>query len=384
MNQPVRVLLVEDDALAADVIQYELKKVGLTVVGEAYDGLEAICVTKELRPDVVLMDVRMPRMNGLEAAARIQAECPTPVVLLTAYDDPVFVERASHAGVGAYVLKPPNAREIERAITVAVARFADQQHLRQLNADLAAYDRSVSHDLRNALGFLSMSTEMLLESGSALDAEDLQIILRQMNATSERSLNVVDSLLWLAQPETLPLMRLNVESIVDSVCSVLYIVYQDRAPEIVRVVKLPDAVGHAGLVERVWDNYISNAIKYAGRPARIELGGQLDASGQVRYWVRDFGNGVPPEMQPHLFDPFVRLEEGAARGYGLGLPLVKRIVERLGGVCGVESSGEPGAGALFYFTLPATSDDGEPANLRAGTAGCQANRSSDCERAAGA
>jgi len=353
MPQSLRVLIAEDDALAVDLIRYELKKIGLTTIGEAYDGLEAIRLTRALQPDVVLMDIRMPLVDGLEAAARIQAECPTPVVLLTAYDDPAFVERASRVGVGAYLLKPPEAREIERAVIIATARFADQQRLRKLNADLAAYDRSVSHDLRNALGYLAMSTEMLLEIGDDLRAEETQTIFQQMDAVAKRSLNVIDSLLWLAQPDPPQMAHLDMMPIVDSVCNVLRVLYQEQSPEIVCAAALPIAFSHADLVERVWDNYISNAIKYGGQPARIELGGDHIATGQVRYWVRDHGDGIPPEVQSRIFDPFFRLETDAIRGYGLGLPLVKRIVERLGGVCGVESSGQPGAGALFYFTLPA-------------------------------
>jgi signal transduction histidine kinase len=352
MSTSTRVLIVEDDVLAADVIRHELQKVDMAVIGEAYDGVEAVHLTRTLQPDVVLMDIRMPQMDGLAAAARIQAECPTPVVLLTAYDDPALVATASRAGVGAYLLKPPDARAIERAVTVARARFADLQQLRRLNADLAAYDRSVSHDLRNALGFLLMSSELLMEFGQDLSTNDLALLAQQMNGTAQRGLNVIDSLLWLAQPDDLPLTLLDMNQLVDDVCAMLRLLNQEQAPTITRVTALPPALGHAGLVERIWDNLISNAIKYSHPPAQIELGGELWGDGLTRYWVRDHGDGIPLDAQPHLFDPFFRLADETIRGHGLGLPLVKRIVTQLGGVVSVESSGKPGEGARLYFTLP--------------------------------
>lgn len=352
MSAPIRVLVVEDDILAADVIRHELKKVGMVVIGEAYDGVDAVYLTRTLQPDVVLMDIRMPQMDGLEAAARIQADCPTPVVLLTAYDDPALVATASQAGVGAYLLKPPDAREIERAVMVAQARFADLQQLRRLNADLAAYDRSVSHDLRNVLGFLLMSSELLMETGQDLRDDDFVLLTQQMNGMSQRGLNVIDSLLWLAQPDDLPLTLLDMNQLVDDVCAMLRLLNQEQTPTITRVTALPPALGHAGLLERIWDNLITNAIKYNRPPMQIELGGELWDNGMVRYWVRDDGDGIPLAAQPHLFDPFFRLAGETIRGHGLGLPLVKRIVTHLGGECGVESSGQPGEGALFYFTLP--------------------------------
>lgn len=352
MNPSIRVLMVEDDILVADVIRHELKKVGMMVVGEAYDGLEAVRLTATLRPDVVLMDIRMPAMDGLEAAARIQAECPTPVVLLTAYDDPTLVATASLAGVGAYLLKPPEAREIERAVIVARARFADLQRLRQLNEDLAAYDRSVSHDLRNVLGFLLMSSELLMEIGPELGADDFAILVQQMNGTAQRGLNVIDSLLSLSQPDDLTLTPLDMNRIVDDVCTMLRLLNQEQAPRITRTTELPPAIGHVGLVERVWDNLITNAIKYSPPPAQIELGGELQRDGTARYWVCDHGDGISPDVQSHLFDPFYRQGGSSMRGHGLGLALVKRIVTQLGGAVGVESSGKPGEGAVFYFTLP--------------------------------
>jgi AmiR/NasT family two-component response regulator len=137
-QQDVRVLIAEDDYLNCEMIRGLLEEIWYTVVGEAADGLEAVEMTQSLQPDVVLMDIKMPDIDGLEATRLIFERCPTPVVVLTAYETQELVEEASAVGVGAYLVKPPNAREMERAITIAIARFDDLMELRRLNAELQA------------------------------------------------------------------------------------------------------------------------------------------------------------------------------------------------------------------------------------------------------
>ncbi len=132
----IRVLIAEDNFLVREMTKGLLKEVGYTVIGEAINGLEAVQMTERLKPDVVLMDIEMSERNGLEAARYIQKHCPTPVVILTAYETSDLVRQASTAGVGAYLVKPPNTREIERAITIAIARFEDMVELRRLNTKL--------------------------------------------------------------------------------------------------------------------------------------------------------------------------------------------------------------------------------------------------------
>lgn len=83
------------------------------------------------------------------------------------------------------------------------------------------------------------------------------------------------------------------------------------------------------------------------------MGGETLPNGQVRFWVRDNGDGIAPQDQRRLFTPFTRLDQVRARGHGLGLAIARRIVEKLGGQVGVESEGVPGRGSMFYFTLPA-------------------------------
>jgi AmiR/NasT family two-component response regulator len=118
------------------MIQGLLEDIGYTVAGKAIDGLQAIEMTQSLQPDVVLMDIKMPNMDGIEATRHIYESCPTPVVVLTAHETPELVEGASAAGVGAYLVKPSNTREMERAIAIAIARFDDLMELRRLNTKL--------------------------------------------------------------------------------------------------------------------------------------------------------------------------------------------------------------------------------------------------------
>ncbi len=139
-QKDIQVLIVEDDALVSEMIKWSLEEIGYTIVGEATNGQEAVKIISSLQPDVVIMDIEMPDMDGIEATRRIQARSPIPVVVLTAYETPDLVERASAAGAGAYLVKPSDAPEMERAITVAMARFNDMMELRRLNTELQAHN----------------------------------------------------------------------------------------------------------------------------------------------------------------------------------------------------------------------------------------------------
>jgi DNA-binding NarL/FixJ family response regulator len=126
---PYKVLVAEDEFLVADEIVRVLGGLGFEHVGTAKDGKEAIEMTRALQPDVVLMDIKMPGIDGLEATAEIQREQPTAVVLVTAHANQDFIEEAARSGALAFLTKPPRAEEIRRAVTLAVAR----------NRELAAY-----------------------------------------------------------------------------------------------------------------------------------------------------------------------------------------------------------------------------------------------------
>jgi AmiR/NasT family two-component response regulator len=126
----IKVIVAEDEFLVSREISRALKELGYEQVGEASNGLEVVEMVCSLRPDVVLMDIEMPELDGLEASGRIQDQCPTPVVVLTAYESKELVDRASEMGVGAYLLKPPKASEIDRAVTIALTRHSDLMMIR--------------------------------------------------------------------------------------------------------------------------------------------------------------------------------------------------------------------------------------------------------------
>ena len=114
--------------------------------------------------------------------------------------------------------------------------------------------------------------------------------------------------------------------------------------------KWPEAIGYAPWIEEVWTNYLSNAIKYGGNPPKIEVGGTVLTDGNIRFWIKDNGEGLSADELRKLFKKFARLKPHKADGYGLGLTIVKKIIEKLGGKVDVEST--KGEGSVFSFTLP--------------------------------
>ena len=120
----LRVLVVEDEALIRLDLTEMLTEEGYVIAGEAGDGEQAVQLARELRPDLVIMDVKMPKVDGIAAAALIVDERIAPVVMLTAFSQRELVDRASAAGAMAYVVKPFSKSDIIPPITVARARFA--------------------------------------------------------------------------------------------------------------------------------------------------------------------------------------------------------------------------------------------------------------------
>jgi len=137
MNAPKRVLIAEDEALIRLDLAEMLTEEGFEVVGQAVDGEQAVVMATELRPDLVILDVKMPKKDGIDAAGEIVAEQIAPVVILTAFSQRDLIERARDAGAMAYLVKPFSKADLLPAIELAVARYAETAALRLEVADIS-------------------------------------------------------------------------------------------------------------------------------------------------------------------------------------------------------------------------------------------------------
>ncbi|HEY89988.1 MAG TPA: PAS domain S-box protein [Thermoflexia bacterium] len=289
-----------------------------------------------------------PMDNGVtryETQILNQARVEVPVIISSR---PLFQEGES--------------RGVLSAITDITARKEAEEQLQQYaaeleehNAELDAFAHTVAHDLTGPLSVLMGYTSLLeveMSSGQIDDAM-LQVIATSLERNGQRMANIIEELLLLAsirRKDEIPREPLDVAAIVAAVREQL----QEQIVRVAAEVSIPPiwpiAMGYAPWVGEVWVNYLSNALKYGGKPPRVELGAEISSNQMVRFWVRDNGPGLTPEEQEHLFTPFERLNQLRIEGHGLGLSIVQRIISKLGGEVGVESV--PGAGSTFYFTLP--------------------------------
>ncbi|WP_370068338.1 ANTAR domain-containing response regulator [Mycobacterium sp. MAA66] len=135
--KPHRVLVAEDEALIRMDLAEMLREEGYEIVGEAGDGQEAVDLAEQLRPDLVIMDVKMPRRDGIDAAAEIASKRIAPIVILTAFSQRELVEKARDAGAMAYLVKPFSITDLVPAIEVAVSRFSELTALEREVATLS-------------------------------------------------------------------------------------------------------------------------------------------------------------------------------------------------------------------------------------------------------
>jgi signal transduction histidine kinase len=264
------------------------------------------------------------------------------------------------------LFSPADLAWMEVLAPLAAAAIANAQLFRALqqrtiqlqarNEDLDAFAHTVAHDLKDPLGRIigfAETLKKLCDEGAGIPDEELRRYLHIVAQSGRKMNRIVDELLLLAGVRRMKVeMRpLDMASVVAGALQRLADMMEEHRAEVILPKTWPVALGYGPWVEEVWVNYLSNGFKYGGRPPRVELGATVQSDGQVCFWARDNGPGIPPEAQTRLFIPFTRLDQVRAEGYGLGLSIVRRIVEKLGGQVGVKS--EVGQGSVFTFTLPA-------------------------------
>lgn len=287
----------------------------------------------------------------------------TRLYLLTG--SPLFdrgVSVAMVAGLGlslfiAYSLER-NRRALARKRHQLAAQYevADRERKKAeaLARDLDAYAHTVAHDLRNPIHLIAGYADLLSSEFDEHLEDDAQVLLSRITKGCAKMDQITTELLQLAcvrKRREIAGEALDMPDIIRQARERVSILIEEAGAELRVPDDWPPALGHAPWVEEVWANYLSNAIKYGGSPPRVELGAESVDEETVHFWVRDNGAGFDPDHASRLFEEFSPVRANGAEGHGLGLSIVKRIVERLGGEVRVTS--HIGVGSTFGFTLPA-------------------------------
>jgi signal transduction histidine kinase len=327
----------------------------------------ALMAASAAPPDVILLDINMPEMDGYEVCRQLKKNSPLKditVIVISALDDEFDKVKAFDSGAVDYITKPIEPEEVLARVSnhLQIYRLRSQLQERTLELEqgiqeLDAFAHTVAHDLRNPLTSIIGYAEMLkreLKPGTEISERAVKRI--QSIAQAGRKMNaIIEALLLLAnvsQQRQIHLTPINMADVIAQVQNRLTLMIEEYQGVIKLSSNWPRAVSYVPWLEEVWANYLSNGLKYGGRPPVLELGADRVERYFIRFWVRDNGPGLDEEAQLKLFTPFTRLHQDHTEGHGLGLSIVQRIVERLGGRVGVESS--PGKGSMFYFTLPET------------------------------
>lgn len=325
---PLRLLIAEDDAAIHEDIKNLIIRLGFAVIGDAYNGPQAVALAEQLKPDVVLLDIVMPdpdsgredKRAGFRATESILMQYPLPIIWLTAYETTQMIADASKLGISAYLVKPVQANELARAITLAHARFKDMQELRRLNANLemeiaerkrveAALHASlleretlikeVHHRVKNNLA--SVISLIQLQQSNLNDPA----ITAEFDTLTNRihSMVLIHQLLY--QNETLS--QIDLQTYLQALTKYLQDLYQTRDHHILLDVR---AHGVEMDMERaipcglITNELVTNALKYAF-PASKPRAGELECKilvdlkfekNEYTLTISDNGVGMPDEL----------------------------------------------------------------------------------------
>ena len=254
------------------------------------------------------------------------------------------------------VLKDISRRiRAEESIKLTNTRLTNEiKEKEKLIVDLDAFSHTVAHDLKNMLGAIVSASNLIKAGIDTYPKEDILEINDLINMSATKTMHITKELLTLAsvRQQEIQMRPVNMQKVVLDSITRLKDMIDEKSAQISLSPSWPDALGYEAWLEEVWINYISNAVKYGGTPPVIKMGSEPLADGRIKFWIKDNGKGLTDDEMASLFNKFTRLDTLKAEGHGLGLSIVKRIVEKLNGEVGVESKSIPGEGSTFFFILP--------------------------------
>lgn len=317
-------------------------------------GERALATVRKERPDLILLDILMPGMDGYEVCSQLKADDQLkdiPVIFISALNEVFDKVKAFSIGGVDYITKPFQIEEVLARVYTHISLQDQKQQLQEQNRELEAFAHTVAHDLKNPLAIMIGALELMRTDDEPLNASTDKMVGLSIGAAYKMD-NIIQELLLLAsiRKEDIATYAVDMAGIVEQAFMRLTNMVDRYQPQISFPDSWPVAQGYTPWIEEVWVNYLSNGMKYGGQPSQLALGADFQDDGMIRFWVHDNGEGLSPEAQASLFTEFTRLDTVRAQGHGLGLSIVRRIMDKLGGQFGVEST--IGQGSVFYFTLP--------------------------------
>ncbi len=236
-------------------------------------------------------------------------------------------------------------------LTDITLRKRAEDDLKIRNKELDKYAHTVAHNINSLLSGIIGLSEILVDTWGE-NPKEMELTFLKSIADNGRKLNdVVKEILLFAsmKKEDVEKSNVNMKSVIKRACDRFKYQIEESSVLITTDENIFDCIGYGKWIEEVLYNFISNAIKYGGKPPVIEITNEKLDNGFIKYNVTDNGEGVPDELKPIIFDENNSEKKKLTKGYGLGLSIVKRIIEKLDGEVSVES--EFGKGSTFSFIL---------------------------------
>ena len=371
VSRTVTVLVVDDTPTLRMLTKLTLDESGFEVVGEAGDGLAALNLAKQLRPDLVLLDLAMPVMDGLEALPLLRQALPaTKVVIVSGFDRKAMESQVLDAGAHAYLQKgttpaetlrtlralfPEAAVEVpapraEEPLTTAPTPAAQAAEVQELEEELEELLYVVSHDLAEPVHVIKGFAERLARRAHSDDeAEFCEFI----TDAADRMQLLLDDLLHYARAGRgeVPVELLDVRRLVDNVLSGHGTAISASGARVTTGDLPRDVVASRLVLTQVLHNLVGNALKFVtpGMAPQVRIEGEV-RGGVLQLRVADQGIGIDEAQFDRIFQPFKRLHSrDRYPGSGIGLAICRRLVQRCGGRLWVESSE---SGSTFFVEVP--------------------------------
>ena len=362
-----KLLVVDDVQTNVLLLKALLSKDGYGIL-VANNGQEALEVIRNENPDLILLDVMMPGMDGFEVAERLKSEeyrCEIPIIFLTALDDTQSIVNGFKLGAGDFISKPFRKEElmvrIKHQLSLVAARRIIEEKNEELRKTIAGRDKMysvIAHDLRSPMASMKMllNTIMMSVEKDKIDP-DIFDMLEMSNKTSEEVFSLLDNLLkWtksqLGKLTVIP-QKLDISGLADGVVEVMNSVAEVKHIKLIRTDHESFFVYvDIEMIKPVLRNLISNAVKFSNPDSDIKVGIKAE-DGKVIVSVTDSGKGIKKEDQHKLLKDsthFTTYGTNSEEGSGLGLLLCRDFARKNGGELWFES--EENLGSVFSFSLP--------------------------------